>query len=302
MTSLPPWGDTAVVGGRVSRIDGAERVSGTARFTVDVILPDMLHAAILRCPHAHARVRRVDASRARRCPGVHAVLTPDSPGADIAWYGGREDARSRLLDPHCRYEGEEVAAVAAETIEQAREALEAIDVDFEPLPFVRDAAQALRPDAPRLHDGGAGSRAPSVYERGDVARGFAEADVVVEQTYTTPCEIHVPLERHGSVARWEGARLTVWDSTQGVFGRQEDLARVFGLPLSDVRVVCPYVGGGFGSKLDTPASTPSSPPSSRARPAGRCASCSRARRRSSAWAIARPTRSRSRRGRRRTGR
>ena len=154
MTSLPPWGDTAVVGGCVSRIDGAERVSGAARFTIDVILPDMLHAAILRCPHAHARVARVDASRAKRLAGVHAVLTPDSPGADIAWYGAGEGARSRLLDPHCRYEGEEVAAVAAETIEQAREALEAIETEIAEMEVALDEL---------------GARVNAASERGDTA-------------------------------------------------------------------------------------------------------------------------------------
>ncbi|HET8645632.1 MAG TPA: molybdopterin cofactor-binding domain-containing protein, partial [Vicinamibacteria bacterium] len=251
MTALRPWEETTVVGRRQPRIDGYERVSGSAVYAIDVTLPDMLHAAILRCPHAHALVKKVDTARAAAMPGVRAVLTAESPGADIPWYFSRGGAHGRLFDRHCRHQGEEVAAVAADTLEHARAALRAVAVEYEELPFVLDAAAALAPGAPRLHEGGNRLREPSVYERGDLARGFAEADVVLEQTYTTPCEIHAPTEVHGSVARWEGDRLTVWDSTQGVFSRQEDLARILGLPRSKVRVICPYMGGGFGGKLDT---------------------------------------------------
>jgi xanthine dehydrogenase YagR molybdenum-binding subunit len=251
MTTLPPWDETSVIGQPVPRLEGYDKVSGGALYAIDLALPDMLHAAILRCPHAHARVKKVDASRAASLPGVRAVVTGETPAADIAWHRTRQGALSKVFDPHCRYQGEEVAAVAAETMEQAREALRAIAVEYEELPFVLGAEEALAPDAPRLHEAGNRLREPSVYARGDVARGFAEADVVLEQTYTTPCEIHVPTEVHGSVARWDGDRLTVWDSTQGVFDRQEDLSRIFGLPRSKVRVLCPYMGGGFGSKLET---------------------------------------------------
>jgi xanthine dehydrogenase YagR molybdenum-binding subunit len=251
MTDLPAWGETTVVGRRQPRIDAYERVSGAAVYAIDVALPDTLHAAIVRCPHAHARLVGIDTAKAAGMPGVRAILTPDSPGADIPWYWSEKGATSRLLDRHCRYEGDEVAAVAAETPEQAREAARAISVAWEELPFVIDAEAARRPGAPHVHDGGNQRREPSVYQRGDVARGFAEADVVLEETYTTPCEIHAPMEVHGSVARWDGDHLTVWDSTQGVFDRQEQLAGALGIPRSKVRVTCPYMGGGFGSKLDT---------------------------------------------------
>lgn len=257
MSPLPPWGETKVVGQPLPRVDAHERVTGSAVYARDLVLPDMLHAAILRCPHAHARVRRVDVSKAERMPGVAAVVTGSSPGADLPWYQAREGrAFSRLFDPHCRHEGEEVAAVAAETEAQAREALSAIVVDYEPLPFVVDAEKALAEGAPTLHEplfekGGNRAHPPAVEERGDVAKGFAEADATVELTFRTPCELHAPLETHGSVVRWDGESLTVWDSTQGVFGRQADLARFLGLPQSRVRVVSHYMGGGFGSKLDT---------------------------------------------------
>ena len=240
-----PWGETRVVGKPLPRIDAYERVSGTAVFPRDVALPDMLHAAILRCPHAHARVVAVDASAALAMPGVRAVLTPDSPGADIPWY----DGTSRLLDPHCRYEGEEVAAVAAETPQQARDALRAVAVTYETLPFVVEDEAAAKAGAPKVQESGNLVRDPMVYTRGDVDRGFAQADAVFEAAFTTPCEIHTPMEVHGSVARWDGNALTVWDTTQGVFGIQGELAEALKMPLSRVRVIGHYMGGGFGSKL-----------------------------------------------------
>jgi len=245
-----PWAETSVVGKPLPRVDGYECVSGTAVYTRDVALPGMLHAAVVRCPHAHARVKRVDTARAASLPGVRAILTGDSPGAGLPWYFAAGGATSRLLDPHCRHEGEEVAAVAAESLEQARDAARAIEVEYETLPFVIDPAEALKPGAPPIHEGGNQVREREAYERGDVEKGFAEADHVLQETYRTPCEIHTPLEVHGSVARWDGDRLTVWDSTQGVFGVQEQLARCLELPLSHVRVVGSYMGGGFGSKLE----------------------------------------------------
>jgi len=241
---IQPWGETRVVGKPIPRVDAYERVSGTAVYTLDMTLPDMLHAAIVRCPHAHARVVSVDTSRAEGMPGVRAVITASTPGADIPWYGGR----STLFDERCRYAGEEVAAVAAETWHQAVEAARAIDVEYEVLPFVQDFEAALTPDSPAIHEGG-NILNQDVSERGDVAAGFAEADVVLEQTYHTPCELHTPMETYVSIARWDGNRLTVWDSNQGVFGIQAGLAQALKLPLTSVRVICQYMGGGFGSKL-----------------------------------------------------
>jgi hypothetical protein len=111
---LEPWTETRIVGKPVERIDAYDRVGGSATFAADVILPDMLHGATLRCPHAHARVKKLDVSAAEKMPGVHAMITDQTPGAEIPWYGGRAGSPSRLFDPHCRFEGEEVAAVAAE--------------------------------------------------------------------------------------------------------------------------------------------------------------------------------------------
>lgn len=248
---LAPWATTRVVGTRQARVDAYERVSGSAVYPHDVFLPDMLYGAILRCPHPHARVLRVDTSAAETMPGVRAVVTGRTPGADLPWYVRGGKASSRLFDPHCRHEGEEIAAVAAETPQQASEAAAAIRVEYEVLPFVVDDAKALAEDAPQVHDGGNVVGEPAVRERGNLAAGFAEADCVVERTYRTACEIHAPMEPHGSVAKWDGPRLTIWDSTQGVYAVQEEVARSLGLPLANVRVIGHYMGGGFGAKLET---------------------------------------------------
>jgi CO/xanthine dehydrogenase Mo-binding subunit len=249
-TRPAPWGETRIVGKPLPRVDAYERVSGVAVFAIDVSLPDMLHAAIVRCPFAHARVRRIDTTKAERMPGVRAVLSVDSPEAKMPWYFTQKGPLSQLLDPHCRYAGEEVAAVAADTEAQAVAAARAVAVEYEELPFVVDYAKALDPGAPAVHEGGNRAGEPARYERGDVVAGFAEADAVVEMSFETPCEIHTPLERHGSVARWDGDQLTVWDTTQGVFIPQEALAQYFRLPLNKVRVLSRYMGGGFGSKVE----------------------------------------------------
>ncbi len=246
-----PWKTTTVIGTRVTRVDAYERVSGTAVYPHDVSLPDMLHGAILRCPHAHAKVLKIDTGKAEKMPGVRVVLTGDSPGADMGWYERRGTFYGRLFDPHCRHEGEEVVAVAAETLPQAFDAIRAIEVEYEVLPFVVDDEAALAPDAPAVHEGGNLVGEPSVRERGDLTAGFEQADFVIERTFRTPCEIHAPMEPHGSVARWDGNRLTVWDSTQGVFSVQQAMARALGLPLANVRVIGHYMGGGFGAKLET---------------------------------------------------
>jgi CO/xanthine dehydrogenase Mo-binding subunit len=246
---VEPWGETKIVGKALARVDAYERVSGAARYTADIILPDMIYAAILRCPHAHALVKSVDTSAAEKMPGVIAVLTGKSPEADIPWYGGRTP-QSKLFDPHCRYEGDEVAAVAAKTPYQASDALKAIKVAYEKLPFAIDDA-ALKPEAPKLYDSGNSTGEPRIMRRGDVTKGFAEADVVLEESFYTSVQLHTPMEAHGSVVRWDGDKLTIWDSTQGVYdGVLFSAARALKLPLNKVRVICKYFGGGFGSKLE----------------------------------------------------
>jgi xanthine dehydrogenase YagR molybdenum-binding subunit len=245
---LPPWKKTHVVGTALPRVDAYERVSGTAVYPSDISFADMLYGAVLRCPYPHARVREMDTRAAGTVAGVHAVIGITTPEADLDWPYSK-DIKVKLFDAHCRYEGETVAAVAAETPYQARDALRAIRVEYEILPFVVDEQHALDTTAPAVHDTGNAVGKTLVYERGNVTKGFSEADVVLEDTYRTSCEIHTPMELHGCVAKWDGDRLTLWESTQGVYAVQARVAEVLRMPLSKVRVVGHYMGGGFGSKL-----------------------------------------------------
>jgi len=175
-------------------------------------------------------------------------LTAESAEAELDWYYSRE-VRTRLFDPHCLHEGEAVAAVAAETPYQAWDALRAIEVEYEVLPFVSDERRALEAETPVVHEGGNRVSPEQTYERGEPDRGWSEAEVVVEQSFRTEAELHTPMELHGCVARWERDRLTLWESTQGVYRIQTYVALLLGLPLAKVRVIGHYMGGGFGSKL-----------------------------------------------------
>jgi CO/xanthine dehydrogenase Mo-binding subunit len=247
-----PWGKTQVVGKAMPRVDAYERVSGTAVYPSDLVLPNMLYGAVLRCPHANAKIKRVHVDKANKMPGVHAVISGFTPGMNPEWvYSSfsKIDFATSLFGSHCRFEGEPVAAVAAETPYQAWDALRAVQVEYEVLAFLADERKALEPGAPQVHDKGNQVGDVARYERGDVMKGLQEAEVVLEMNFSTSCEIHTPMELHGCVANWEGDRLTVWESTQGVFAVQSGVAKVLGLPLSKVRVIGHYMGGGFGSKL-----------------------------------------------------
>jgi len=233
-----PWGfdaDLKVVGKRVPRVDGPDKASGRARYTFDLKLPGMLHAAVLRCPHPHARLKRIDTAKAEAHPEVRAVLI--------------------LEEREYRFAGAEVAAVAATTLAAALEALRLIEIEYEPLPFVTDPEAARRPDAPSVRpDGNVAVSAEK--RRGNVEKAFREADATEEVTICTPVALHTCLEGHGSLARWEGDRVTVWDSTQAVFDVRDSLARALKLPPEKVRVIKDHAGGGFGSKLQMWPHTP----------------------------------------------
>jgi len=245
-----PWSETTIVGKGIPRIDGPDRLSGAAIYSLDVDLPDMLYAATLRCPHAHARVVTVNLAKVREMPGVRAILSDADKEANIGWYPKMGQPLSRLFDPHCRYAGDEVAVVAAETQDQAWDAVRAIEVQYEKLPFITNMEDALKVGAPAIHEGGNHFAQPSAYSRGDVAKGLAESDIVVEETYRTSCELHTPLETYGAAVRWDGDHLTVSESTQCPFSIQNGVAKALKMPLSKVRVICRYMGGGFGSKQD----------------------------------------------------
>ncbi len=242
-----PWGKTNIIGQPLPRVDGYERVSGSAIYPSDAVLPDMLFGAILRCPHPNAVVKSVDTKEAEKMPGVRAIITASTPEANVDWSYSK-DSTVKLFDPVCRYEGEAVAAVAAEDPYQAWDAVRAIKVQYDVKPFAVDERNALQQSSSLVHPSGNLLKTDK-YERGSIEKGFAEADVVMEETYRTECEIHTPMELHGCMAKWDGDSLTLWESTQGVYAVQSEIAKVLKLPLSKVRVIGHYMGGGFGSKL-----------------------------------------------------
>ena len=242
---LPRWeegADLSIVGRAHPRVEGDAKVTGGAQYASDVRLPGQLYARVLRSPYAHARLTGLDTGRAAALPGVHAVLS-SANAPEIAWY---ED--SLLFDRTLRFVGDEVAAVAAESEEIADDALRLIVDAYEPLPFVLDLDTALAPDAPKLRPSGNLNGEPTVYERGDLAAGLRDADVIVEETYVTQAALHNCLEPHGCTAAWDGDRLTLWSSTQSVFDVRQRVAEALGLPEHHVRVIKQHMGGGFGSK------------------------------------------------------
>ena len=218
----PPADDRSVLGDRISRLDGPVKVTGAARYAFDVRRPEMLEGKILRCPHAHARVKRLDASKARQMPGVRALRVIQGEGSEIQW----------ALD--------EVVAVAADTEDQARDALRAVEVEYEVLPhFVSDEDRDAAPEKSE-----AGSRT-----EGDPDAAFAAAAHRHRGFYGIPSISHNCLEAHGQVCEWDGDQLTVWASTQVVTSMPNQYAEALGIPASNVRVIAQYVGGGFGSKF-----------------------------------------------------
>ena len=227
-----PWplSGAAVLGQSTKRIDGPQKVSGAAKYSYDIGRPGLLHGRILRSPHAHARLVSVDVSAAEKAAGVKAVLTVAEPGKKLM------------------YQGEEVAAVAAVTEEQARDAARLIKVEYEVLPHVATETSAMRAGAPAVFDGGNVREGP-VEEAGNLDAGFAAAAHVVEATYTTQVQTHVCLETHGCVCEWEGEKLTAWVSTQAVHGTREGFAEALKIPQANVRVITEFMGGGFGSKF-----------------------------------------------------
>ena len=266
-----------VVGTRPIRHDGPDKVMGRARYAADISLPGMLHGKILRSPHAHARIRKIDASRALARPGVLAVVTAaDLPevsaeitdqeeGANInyGFYSRNVLAREKVL-----YKGHALAAVAATSPHLAEEALALIDVDYEVLPAALDAYAAMKDDAPILHErlvtqdnparraGGWGAPAKGTntsnhfqFRLGDVEQGFKEADVIVEREFHTKPVHQGYIEPHSATAQWNtDGTVTIWCSSQGHFALRDHTSRILGVPVSKVKVIPMEIGGGFGGK------------------------------------------------------
>ena len=242
------------------RPDGLEKVTGSGRYTADLTLTGQLHAAFRYADHPHARITRIDTSRARALPGVIAVVThEDVP--DVL-YGGMVRDRRLFARDTVRFEGDIVAGVAALTPHIAREAAALVEVELEPLPVLTDFAAALADDAPLVHPDWEGYEGEdelgrrgnllgfSTIVKGDVETALAEADVVVRGRYVTDPVQGVPIEPRAIVAQWEGDRVTVWSSTQVPYAARSGVAHTLGIPEANVRVIVPLLGGGFGAKCD----------------------------------------------------
>ncbi len=242
----------AVIGKPWPKVEALQKCTGQAQYADDLQLPRMLYAKILRSPHAHARIRRLDVSRARQWPGVHAVLT----GRDLPTRFGilpvSQDEEA-LCTEKVRFVGDPVAAVAAVDEWTAEEALRLIEVEYEPLPALLTLEEALAESSVRIHDYGDG---PNIHkmvslEFGDVEEGFAQAEYVREDIFFYAGSTHLPLEQHAALAHYgPDGKLTLWSSTQTPHYVHRTLAKVLGVPPHRIRVIAPPVGGGFGGKSD----------------------------------------------------
>src|SRR6267142_4146548 len=243
-------------GARVRRREDARLVTGQGRYVADVALPGLLHVAVHRSPHAHARIVRIDAAEARRRPGVVHVQVP----ADVAALG-----RLPLLVPHASlvapacpemlpqeivsYAGQPVVLVVATSAAEAEDALDALHVEYAPLPTVASLDDALRPDGPRVHPGG-NVAARFTQRVGDPAGALARADVILRERFRLHRGAGMALETRGIIARWDAelGQMTVWSTTQSPQILRRLLARFLGLAEHAVRVVTQDIGGGFGPK------------------------------------------------------
>jgi xanthine dehydrogenase YagR molybdenum-binding subunit len=242
-----PWTDDAelsVVGTREPRRDGMEKATGQALYTSDIRRPGMLYAVILRAPIARGTLLRLDFAPALALPGVRAAIARADVPQDLK-VGGVP-----LFTTDVAYAGQPVGALCADSEEIARRAALAVVAEYEPLPHAATLDLATARGAPNVRGSGSNRsrNSPVVVARGHVARGLAEAAVVVTREYRTPVALHSALEPHGAVAEWHGGRLTVWEATQGIFNTRSDLAEELGLALTDVRVLQEHLGGGFGAK------------------------------------------------------
>ena len=220
-----PEGPLNTVGRELPRLDGLDRARGQIQFTADIQLPGMLHTAVLRSPYARARVTSIDLDSARAARGVRGVLGP---------------GELEVLKEEPGYVGQAVAAVAAETFGQAQAALQALDVHWDVLEPLLDPDEAVKQES-FVSD-------VKTYERGEFERGVAEGDAVVEAEYRTQVVLHNSMETHQSICHWEDDGITVYTSTQYIWGIRNSVAEHLGLPPDKVRVVCHAMGGGFGSK------------------------------------------------------
>src|SRR6266700_1898439 len=241
-----------VIGVPRRRVDARAKVTGQTRFADDIFLPRMAHCKLLRSPHPHARIRKIDASRALACPGVYLVLT----GKDLPIQYGilpvSQDEQALCVD-HVRHVGDPVAAVIAREELTAFEALDLIDVEYEVLKTISNPEEALATREPRIHEYGEEGNIHKLValEFGNVEEGFAEADEIFEDTFFFQGNTHLPIEQHASVAiKDPDGKLTIWSSTQTPHYLHRALAKVLEMPPAHIRVIATPNGGGFGGKSD----------------------------------------------------
>jgi xanthine dehydrogenase molybdenum-binding subunit len=267
-SGTPPGGvqPLTLVGHPTPRIDAVERVTGKAAYTGDIKLPGMLYARVLRSPHPHARIHAIDVSKARALAGVKAIVTYET--SPVVWgagsiAGGQQYSdemkkitkhRRYIFNNPVRFVGDPVAAVAAVNRHVAEEALQRIVVEYEPLPFVLETEDALRPDAPKVWPEGnlalnnRNDPEPMTQRRGNLDQGLSAATQVFEDQYTTQFVQNSQMEPRAAVAYWEGDKLTVYTPTGGIANCRHDMARDLGIPDDHVRVISHYMGGNFGGK------------------------------------------------------
>jgi len=242
------------------RADGLEKVTGQGRYTADLVLSGMLEGRFLLAGRPHARIRRIDTGAARRIPGVLAVITQDD--VPQVRYGSAVKDRTLFARNVVRFEGEVVAAVAALSADAAAAALDAIDVDYESLPPINDPEAALDEKSPLVHpeyetygayDGLVRKGNDCAYVtivKGNIESGFKDADTIVEERYTCDQSHPVPIEPHAIVAQWQGDKVTIWTTTQVPFMARAGVAETLAIPESNVRIIVPHLGGGFGGKCE----------------------------------------------------
>ncbi len=240
---MEPWGADAQlthVGARATRVDAGTKATGNPGYTTDLRRQHQAYAAIVRAQIPRGKVLRINTDAARALPGVLDILLhADAP------------AKTRLFLQDITYHGQPLAAVCAVSQDIATRAAELITVDSEKSRHSVTVAQAIAPDALPIRPGLPNNllfKEPRVNARGDVAAGFAAADVIIEREVHTPCVLHTALEPHSAVCEWDGDHLTVWESTQGIFRVRDNVAKALGVPLTNVRVICEAMGGGFGAK------------------------------------------------------
>ena len=246
--------ELSVVGRSVPLVDAPAKVTGAAKYTGDIKLEGMLHGRIAKSLYAHAKIVSIDTGRAEALPGVKLILTYKNvpPVRYVSNPQAVGIADMCVLEDEVRFVGDEVALVVAESEEIAEEAMKLLDINYKILPAVFDPEEAVKPEAPRARsERESNILSNPVIETGDVDKGFAEADLVVEDTFKVQRISPVPLQTHSCVASWDkSGKLTVWDTTQIPFRARKTLSQVFNMPLNKIRVISGYIGGAFGSKND----------------------------------------------------